>query len=141
MQKCINAEENYFQADNVAENWFLTVGRRRCVKRGEWPKECGNLERRGKVEETYTFEHFPFLPEVVAGVPAIANRTCVPASTWFSIKGYVKNDGEVLAVCEATTQLLSADLAPAKVVIFIDSHTAYLALGSNTPTDCINIIQ
>ncbi|GFW29697.1 reverse transcriptase [Trichonephila clavipes] len=50
-------------------------------------------------------------------------------------------DGEVLTVCEATTHLLSAGLAPTKVVFFIDSQAAILALSSNTPTDCINTIQ
>ncbi|GFS62474.1 histone-lysine N-methyltransferase SETMAR [Trichonephila clavipes] len=49
-------------------------------------------------------------------------------------------DAEVLAVCEATTHLLSAGLAPAKVV-FIDSHAAIIALSNNTPTDCLNTIQ
>ncbi|GFX84888.1 reverse transcriptase [Trichonephila clavipes] len=37
--------------------------------------------------------------------------------------------------------LLSAGLAPAKVVFFIDSQAAILALSSNTPTDCLNTIQ
>ncbi|GFS90298.1 reverse transcriptase [Trichonephila clavipes] len=38
-------------------------------------------------------------------------------------------------------QLLSAVQAPAKVVFFIDSQAAILALSSNTPTDCLNTIQ
>ncbi|GFT70938.1 reverse transcriptase [Trichonephila clavipes] len=50
-------------------------------------------------------------------------------------------DGEVLAVCEATTLLLVAGLGPAKVVFFIDSQAAILALSSNTPTDFLNTIQ
>ncbi|GFV16898.1 reverse transcriptase [Trichonephila clavipes] len=37
--------------------------------------------------------------------------------------------------------LLSAGLAPAKAVFFIDSQAAILALSSNTPTDCLNRIQ
>ncbi|GFS53462.1 reverse transcriptase [Trichonephila clavipes] len=41
---------------------------------------------------------------------------------------------EVLAVCEATTHLLSSGLAPAKVVLFIDTQAAILALSINTPT-------
>ncbi|GFU25891.1 uncharacterized protein TNCV_5104151 [Trichonephila clavipes] len=52
-----------------------------------------------------------------------------------------KERHQLLAVCEATTHLLSAGLAPAKVVFFIDSQTAILALSSNTPTDCLNTIQ
>ncbi|PRD30466.1 UNVERIFIED_CONTAM: hypothetical protein NCL1_26341 [Trichonephila clavipes] len=55
-------------------------------------------------------------------------------------KNATNYDAEVLAVCEATTHLLSACLAPAKVV-FIDSHAAIIALSSNTPTDCLNTIQ
>ncbi|GFW42717.1 uncharacterized protein TNCV_473071 [Trichonephila clavipes] len=50
-------------------------------------------------------------------------------------------DDEVLAVCEARTQLLSVCLAPAKVVFFIIAQAAILALSSNTPTDCLNKIQ
>ncbi|GFW52781.1 reverse transcriptase [Trichonephila clavipes] len=50
-------------------------------------------------------------------------------------------EGEVLAVCEVTMQLLSAVLAPAKVVFFIDFQAVFLALSSNTPTDCLNTIQ
>ncbi|GFX37949.1 reverse transcriptase [Trichonephila clavipes] len=50
-------------------------------------------------------------------------------------------DGEVLAVCEATTHLLSAGLDPAKAVFFIDSQVAILAKSSNTPTDRLNTIQ
>ncbi|GFX64601.1 reverse transcriptase [Trichonephila clavipes] len=45
------------------------------------------------------------------------------------------------AVCETTPQLLSAGLAPAKVIFFIDSQAAILALSSNTPNDCPNTIQ
>ncbi|GFV54920.1 reverse transcriptase [Trichonephila clavipes] len=56
-------------------------------------------------------------------------------------KGPTNYDGEVLAVCEATTQLLSAGLAPEKFVFFIDSQAAILALSSNTPTNCLNTIQ
>ncbi|GFW54207.1 reverse transcriptase [Trichonephila clavipes] len=56
-------------------------------------------------------------------------------------KNTTNYDGEVLAICEATAQLLSAGLAPAKVVFFIDSQAAILALSSNTPTDCLNTIQ
>ncbi|GFX80231.1 hypothetical protein TNCV_2642471 [Trichonephila clavipes] len=40
-----------------------------------------------------------------------------------------KNAGVVSAVCEATTQLLAAGLAPAKAV-FIDSQAAISALSS-----------
>ncbi|GFU33418.1 reverse transcriptase [Trichonephila clavipes] len=50
-------------------------------------------------------------------------------------------DSEVLAACEATTQLLSADLASAKVVFFIESQAAILALSSNAPTECLNTTQ
>ncbi|GFU48869.1 uncharacterized protein TNCV_2024281 [Trichonephila clavipes] len=53
----------------------------------------------------------------------------------------INYDEEVLAVCEATTQLLFAGIAAAKVVFFIDSQAAVLALSSNTPTDCLNTIQ
>ncbi|GFS64453.1 reverse transcriptase [Trichonephila clavipes] len=56
-------------------------------------------------------------------------------------KNATKYDGAVLAICEAATQLLSVGLAPAKVVCFIDSQAAILALSSNTPTDCLNTIQ
>ncbi|GFW61967.1 hypothetical protein TNCV_4669921 [Trichonephila clavipes] len=35
-------------------------------------------------------------------------------------KNATNYDGEILAVCEATTHLLPAGLAPAKVVFFID---------------------
>ncbi|GFY33436.1 hypothetical protein TNCV_2227051 [Trichonephila clavipes] len=47
----------------------------------------------------------------------------------------------VNAVAGKLQHLLFADLSPAKVVIFIDSQTAILPLSSNTPTDCLNIIQ
>ncbi|GFU92702.1 uncharacterized protein TNCV_2892111 [Trichonephila clavipes] len=47
---------------------------------------------------------------------------------------------EVSTFCEATTQLLAAGLAPAKVV-FIDFQAAISALSSNTTTDCLNTIQ
>ncbi|GFY28896.1 uncharacterized protein TNCV_4720271 [Trichonephila clavipes] len=50
-------------------------------------------------------------------------------------------NAKVWAVSEATTQLLSAGLAPAKVVFFIDSQVAILTLSSNTPTDCLTTIQ
>ncbi|GFY28820.1 uncharacterized protein TNCV_4719541 [Trichonephila clavipes] len=50
-------------------------------------------------------------------------------------------NGKVLAVCEATMHLLSAGLTPAKVVFFIDSQSATLALSSNTPTDCLYTIH
>ncbi|GFT34019.1 reverse transcriptase [Trichonephila clavipes] len=56
-------------------------------------------------------------------------------------KNATNYDGEVLTVCETTTHLLSAGLAPAKVVFFIDSQAAILALSSKTPTDCIYTIQ
>ncbi|GFX21793.1 reverse transcriptase [Trichonephila clavipes] len=56
-------------------------------------------------------------------------------------KNATNYDGEVLAVCETTTQLLSAGLAPAKVVFFVDSQAAVLAISNNTPTDCLNTIQ
>ncbi|GFY35273.1 PAN2-PAN3 deadenylation complex catalytic subunit PAN2 [Trichonephila clavipes] len=49
-------------------------------------------------------------------------------------KNTTNYDGEVLAVCGAIMQLLAAGLAPAKVVFFIDSHAAILALSINTPT-------
>ncbi|GFV87298.1 hypothetical protein TNCV_4032701 [Trichonephila clavipes] len=39
----------------------------------------------------------------------------------------INYDGEVLAVCETTTPLLSAGLTPAKVVFFIDFQAAILA--------------
>ncbi|GFV00007.1 reverse transcriptase [Trichonephila clavipes] len=47
-------------------------------------------------------------------------------------------DGEFLAVCEAT---LAAGQASAKIVFFIDSQTVILVFSSNTPTECVNIIQ
>ncbi|GFS98635.1 uncharacterized protein TNCV_2987601 [Trichonephila clavipes] len=56
-------------------------------------------------------------------------------------KNATNYDSEVLAVCEATAQLLAAGLAPAKVVFFIDSHAAILALSLNKPTDCFYTIQ
>ncbi|GFX27591.1 uncharacterized protein TNCV_4996461 [Trichonephila clavipes] len=56
-------------------------------------------------------------------------------------KNATNYDGEILTVCEATTQLLSAVLAPAKAVFSIDSEAAILALSSNTPTDCLNTIE
>ncbi|GFW24154.1 uncharacterized protein TNCV_1847131 [Trichonephila clavipes] len=56
-------------------------------------------------------------------------------------KSATNYDGEVLAVCESTTHLLSAGLASSKVVFFIDSQAAILALSSNTSTDCLNTIQ
>ncbi|GFV92913.1 reverse transcriptase [Trichonephila clavipes] len=56
-------------------------------------------------------------------------------------KNATNYDDEVLAVCEATTQLISAGLAPTKVVFFIDSQAAILSLSINTPTDCLNTIQ
>ncbi|GFS68035.1 reverse transcriptase [Trichonephila clavipes] len=37
--------------------------------------------------------------------------------------------------------VFTADLAPAKVIFFIDSQAAILAFSSNTPTDCLNTIQ
>ncbi|GFX79706.1 uncharacterized protein TNCV_2746251 [Trichonephila clavipes] len=43
-------------------------------------------------------------------------------------------DDEVLAECDATTQLLHACLAAAKVVFCIDSEATISALSSNTPT-------
>ncbi|GFW98887.1 reverse transcriptase [Trichonephila clavipes] len=43
-------------------------------------------------------------------------------------KNATNYDGEVLAVCEVATQLLSAGLASAKVVFFIDSQAAISAL-------------
>ncbi|GFU76329.1 uncharacterized protein TNCV_285291 [Trichonephila clavipes] len=49
-------------------------------------------------------------------------------------KNATNYDGEILAVCEARTHLLSSGLDPAKVVFFIDSQAAILALSSNTPT-------
>ncbi|GFX87969.1 reverse transcriptase [Trichonephila clavipes] len=55
-------------------------------------------------------------------------------------KNATNHDGEVLAVCEATTQLLSVGLAPPKV-FFIDSQAAIVALIRNTSTDCLNTIQ
>ncbi|GFS51971.1 reverse transcriptase [Trichonephila clavipes] len=55
-------------------------------------------------------------------------------------KNATNYDGEASAVCEATTQLLAADLVPTKV-IFIDFQAAISALNSNTPTDCLNAIQ
>ncbi|GFU85766.1 uncharacterized protein TNCV_1791221 [Trichonephila clavipes] len=56
-------------------------------------------------------------------------------------KNATNYDGDVLAVCEATTHLLSAGLALAKAFFFIDSEAAILALSSNTLTDCIFTIQ
>ncbi|GFX81639.1 reverse transcriptase [Trichonephila clavipes] len=50
-------------------------------------------------------------------------------------------DDEVSALCEAATQSLFAELAPSKVVFFIDSHATISALSSNTPTDFLSIIQ
>ncbi|GFW08450.1 reverse transcriptase [Trichonephila clavipes] len=52
-------------------------------------------------------------------------------------KNATNYDGEVLAVCEATTHLPFAGLAPAKVVFSIDSQVANLVLSSNAPTDCL----
>ncbi|GFU43542.1 hypothetical protein TNCV_4005751 [Trichonephila clavipes] len=52
-----------------------------------------------------------------------------------------KYDGKVLAVCEATTQLLAVGIAPAKVVFFINSQASIIALSSNTPTDYLNTTQ
>ncbi|GFW89340.1 reverse transcriptase [Trichonephila clavipes] len=73
------------------------------------------------------------------------------AGAWWFCRQYedsltvVKNgtnyDGEILAVCEAKTQLIATGQAPAKVVFFIESQAAILALISNTPTDCLNTIQ
>ncbi|GFU62085.1 hypothetical protein TNCV_4893031 [Trichonephila clavipes] len=56
-------------------------------------------------------------------------------------KNAVNYDESVLAVCEATTQLLTAGLTHAKTVFFIDSQFAILALSSNAPNDCLNKIQ
>ncbi|GFX40606.1 reverse transcriptase [Trichonephila clavipes] len=56
-------------------------------------------------------------------------------------KNATNYDGEILSVCKATMQLLAAGLAPAKVVFFIESEAAILALSSNTPTHCLNTIQ
>ncbi|GFT75626.1 reverse transcriptase [Trichonephila clavipes] len=56
-------------------------------------------------------------------------------------KNVTNYDGGILAVCEATTHLLSAGPAPAKVVFFIDPQAAILALSSNTPTYCLDTIQ
>ncbi|GFY02799.1 uncharacterized protein TNCV_3506791 [Trichonephila clavipes] len=50
-------------------------------------------------------------------------------------------DGEVLPVYESAIQLLAADLAPAKVIFFIDYQTTVLALSCYTPTDCFNTTQ
>ncbi|GFW44148.1 reverse transcriptase [Trichonephila clavipes] len=47
----------------------------------------------------------------------------------------------IYAVYEATTQLLAACLAPAKVVFFIDSQAAISPLSSNTPMDCLSSNQ
>ncbi|GFW48932.1 hypothetical protein TNCV_3901301 [Trichonephila clavipes] len=52
-------------------------------------------------------------------------------------KNTTNYDGEVLAVCEATMQLLAASPPTAKIV-FIDSLAAVFARSSNTPTDCLN---
>ncbi|GFX76268.1 hypothetical protein TNCV_4036691 [Trichonephila clavipes] len=46
-------------------------------------------------------------------------------------KNAINYDGKILAVCETTMQLLPAGLAPAKVIFFIDSQAAILALSSN----------
>ncbi|GFW30116.1 reverse transcriptase [Trichonephila clavipes] len=48
-------------------------------------------------------------------------------------------DGEISAVCEATIQMLTDGLAPAKVVFLIDSQAAISTLS--TPTDCRHTIQ
>ncbi|GFV69196.1 reverse transcriptase [Trichonephila clavipes] len=56
-------------------------------------------------------------------------------------KNIVTYDCEVLSVCEATAQLLAAGLAPAKVVLYIDSQAAILALSSDIQTDCFNTIK
>ncbi|GFY00811.1 uncharacterized protein TNCV_2142031 [Trichonephila clavipes] len=45
-------------------------------------------------------------------------------------KNATNYDGEVLVVCEDKTHLLSAGLAPAKVIFFIESQAAILALSS-----------
>ncbi|GFX49422.1 uncharacterized protein TNCV_3342001 [Trichonephila clavipes] len=56
-------------------------------------------------------------------------------------KNATNYDGEVLVVWEAATQLLASGIAPAKVVFFIDTVAAILALSSYTPTECLNTIQ
>ncbi|GFU25037.1 reverse transcriptase [Trichonephila clavipes] len=50
--------------------------------------------------------------------------------SWDVGRNTMNYNGDVSTICEATTQLLSAGLAPAKVV-FIDSQCAILALISN----------
>lgn len=50
-------------------------------------------------------------------------------------------DGEVAAVHEATSHLLTAGLAPAKAVFLIDSQAAILSLSNNIPSDCLRTIQ
>ncbi|GFV20520.1 reverse transcriptase [Trichonephila clavipes] len=56
-------------------------------------------------------------------------------------KNATNYNGEVLVVCEARTHLLSVGIAPAKIVFFIDSQAAILALKSNTSIDYVNTIQ
>ncbi|GFW43266.1 reverse transcriptase [Trichonephila clavipes] len=56
-------------------------------------------------------------------------------------KNVTNYDGDVLAVREASTQLLSAGTTPTKFVFFIDSQTAILSLSSYKPTGCLNTIQ
>ncbi|GFU54159.1 reverse transcriptase [Trichonephila clavipes] len=50
-------------------------------------------------------------------------------------------DGVILDVCEAIAHLHSTEVAPSKVIFFIHSQAANLALSSNTPSDCLNTFQ
>ncbi|KMQ82368.1 reverse transcriptase [Lasius niger] len=50
-------------------------------------------------------------------------------------------DGEVSAVHEASNQLLTAGLAPSKVVFLVDSQAAIVSLSNNNPTNCQRTIQ
>ncbi|GFX44144.1 uncharacterized protein TNCV_4119401 [Trichonephila clavipes] len=56
-------------------------------------------------------------------------------------KNVTNYDGEALAVFETTTHLLSAGLAPSKVIFFIDSQAAILALSGNIQTGCLKTIH
>ncbi|GFX60797.1 uncharacterized protein TNCV_4977731 [Trichonephila clavipes] len=55
--------------------WLLG---RRCTRRGKWPNDNGNLERRGRAEENCKYANFPLLPELLKNVPATAHQ-----KVWF----------------------------------------------------------
>ena len=45
-------------------------------------------------------------------------------------------DGEILAIHHAAERLLAVSSNPTRVVFFVDSQAAIVALTNNTPTDC-----